>query len=81
MSVPTIAPLSAVLSFGQLYSLGSRVSRPGAQRGDGWRVGGGKGHQSGLGLDQWGGWGGQRRDGDLECVLGGGRRGRGEQKD
>ena len=35
MSVPTIAPLFAVLSFGQLYSLGIRVSRPGAQRGDG----------------------------------------------
>lgn len=31
MSVPTIAPLFAVLSFGQLCSLGSRVSRPGAQ--------------------------------------------------
>lgn len=35
MSVPTIAPLFAVLSFGRLYSLGIRVSRPGAQRGDG----------------------------------------------
>lgn len=25
--------------------------------------------------------GGQRRDGELECILGGGRGGRGEQKD
>ena len=40
LSVPTVAPLFAVLSFGQIYSLDSRVSRPGAQRGGGWRVGG-----------------------------------------
>lgn len=29
----------------------------------------------------WTDWGGQRRDGELECILGGGRGGRGEQKD
>lgn len=63
LSVLTVDSLFAVLCAGQIYGLGSRVPRPGAQLGGGGGVPGEKNQQQSGWVE------GQMREGNVVCVC------------